>query len=334
MRTFALGRFALSTSVAATLLAACGGSQPPIGAPGAMPQATALAAHAGRGKSWMLPEAKGETLIYLSSGQSSVYVFGYHSGNLLGTITGFYAASGLCVDKHGDVFVTDNEKGEVFEFAHGKDSVKKTYPDSGYAPSGCAVDLANGDLAVANYCRGSSSGDCVSDGDVVIFDHARGKPRVYSASSMSEYQACTYDNVGNLYVSGRASHPGGSGFARLSASRKLFDAISLDQSFGSYVALQWVGTQLTVGNNISRVIVQFNIKGRRGISTGATSIPGAYFAQYWVTGNKVVVPGLGQNRHSYYNHWIYYFDYPSGGVRVKKARTPEYGYGITVSIAR
>jgi uncharacterized repeat protein (TIGR03803 family) len=37
MRTLALGRFALSTSVAAALLAGCGGSQPPIGAPGAMP---------------------------------------------------------------------------------------------------------------------------------------------------------------------------------------------------------------------------------------------------------------------------------------------------------
>jgi hypothetical protein len=332
VRVSDFGRFALSTCVAAAL-AGCVGSQPPVGALGATAQSRAIVMRSNRGKSWMLPEASREGLIYLSSGESAVYVFGYHSGKLLGTLTGFYAASGLCVDKRGDVFVTDDGEGEVVEFAHGKDSVKKTFPDSGYAASGCAVDPASGDLAVANYCRGSSSGDCASDGDVVIFDHVRGKPRAYSASSMGEYQACTYDNLGNLYVSGSARYPRDYAFARLSASRKSFDAISLDQSFGGYIPLQWVGTQLTVGNSDSRVIVQFTIKGRHGISTGATSIPGAYFAQYWVTGNRVVVPALATNREGYYNHWIYYYDYPSGGVRVKKTRTPGYGYGITVSIA-
>jgi hypothetical protein len=49
-------RFALG--LAATLLAGCGGSQPPIGAPGAMPQSRAIAAHAGRGGSWMLSKTQ------------------------------------------------------------------------------------------------------------------------------------------------------------------------------------------------------------------------------------------------------------------------------------
>ncbi len=37
MRSFAFGRYRISIGTAAALLAACGGSQPPIGAPGAMP---------------------------------------------------------------------------------------------------------------------------------------------------------------------------------------------------------------------------------------------------------------------------------------------------------
>jgi|HubBroStandDraft_6_1064221.scaffolds.fasta_scaffold121047_2 hypothetical protein len=41
MKTWDLSRCALATGVAAVLLAACGGSQPPIGAPGAMAQNTA-----------------------------------------------------------------------------------------------------------------------------------------------------------------------------------------------------------------------------------------------------------------------------------------------------
>jgi hypothetical protein len=46
MGTFALNRHAVSIVVAAALLTACGGSQPPIGAPGAIPQGRAIATHA------------------------------------------------------------------------------------------------------------------------------------------------------------------------------------------------------------------------------------------------------------------------------------------------
>jgi len=38
MKTSALDRYALGLRVATALFAGCGGSQPPIGAPGAMPQ--------------------------------------------------------------------------------------------------------------------------------------------------------------------------------------------------------------------------------------------------------------------------------------------------------
>jgi hypothetical protein len=68
-----LARFALTISAAA-LFAGCGGSQPPIGALGAMPQSRAIATHADRGGSWMLPEAKSEDLLYVT-GDGESYVF-------------------------------------------------------------------------------------------------------------------------------------------------------------------------------------------------------------------------------------------------------------------
>src|ERR1700692_3101354 len=43
MRTSGFSHYALTSCVAAAMLAGCGGSQPPIGAPGAMPLAPALA---------------------------------------------------------------------------------------------------------------------------------------------------------------------------------------------------------------------------------------------------------------------------------------------------
>ena len=51
---------ALCLSVTFALLAGCGGSQAPIGAPGAMPQTSAAEDQVERDGSWMKPEAKGE----------------------------------------------------------------------------------------------------------------------------------------------------------------------------------------------------------------------------------------------------------------------------------
>jgi hypothetical protein len=49
--------------VAAAMLAGCGGSQPPIGGLGAMPQTSAIATHAERGKSWMPSYAASQNLL-------------------------------------------------------------------------------------------------------------------------------------------------------------------------------------------------------------------------------------------------------------------------------
>ena len=43
MKSLSFNGSALSSCVAAAMLAGCGGSQPPIGAPGAMPQSHAMA---------------------------------------------------------------------------------------------------------------------------------------------------------------------------------------------------------------------------------------------------------------------------------------------------
>jgi len=51
-------RYALSLCIANPLFAGCSGSQPPISAPGAMPQSAAIAKPIDRSGSWMLPEAK------------------------------------------------------------------------------------------------------------------------------------------------------------------------------------------------------------------------------------------------------------------------------------
>ncbi len=154
----------------------------------------------------------------------------------------------------------------------------------------------------------------ISDWGCGYFDHARGKPRAYSASSMSAYQACAYDNLGNLYVSGTARYLRYNSFTRLSASP------NRSMRF-PWIKLWWlrpapVGRDAAYGRQYS-LASNCSVHHQRATRDqhGSDFIPGRVCAQYWVTGNNAVVPGLGKNRQGYYNHWIYYFAYPAGGVR-------------------
>src|ERR1700734_3789453 len=104
MRSLDLNRFVLSVSLASAMLTGCGGSQPPIGAPGAMPQTSALATHAARGKSWMLPEAKSQDLLYVvRNSANEVSVYTYPKGKSVGTLSDIPGALGICSDTNGDV---------------------------------------------------------------------------------------------------------------------------------------------------------------------------------------------------------------------------------------
>ena len=81
--------YALSICAAGALLAGCGVLQPPVGAPGAMPQSHAIVGYARRSGSWMLPEAKSGDLVYVSNDTASssvgqVLVFTYPKGKLVG----------------------------------------------------------------------------------------------------------------------------------------------------------------------------------------------------------------------------------------------------------
>jgi hypothetical protein len=76
-----LSRYVLSISAVAALLAGCGGSQPPIGAPGAMLQTT-IAVRAGQRSGFGPSSVSAKSGIYVSENLSSgLDVFGYANNN-------------------------------------------------------------------------------------------------------------------------------------------------------------------------------------------------------------------------------------------------------------
>jgi hypothetical protein len=155
MTAWELGRYALCFSIAVAMLAGCSGSQPPIGAPGAVPQNHAIATHAEHGGSWMRPGASNnEDLLYVANeGEAGsqgmdVAILTYPQGQLFGTISGIGPPWGVCSDRSGNVWVITSPD-NAYEFAHG-DTTPIAYlqvPDT-YLATGCSVDRTTGNLAV------------------------------------------------------------------------------------------------------------------------------------------------------------------------------------------
>jgi len=190
MRT--LARYTLSFGAAAALLAACGGSQPPIGAPGAMPQSRAIADHAARSGSWMLPEAMSGNLLYALMDQG-ILVLTYPQGKKLFKITSSFGQY-ICADQsNGNVFLPSSSR--IYEYAHGGSTpiAALDAPSSSYTFGGCSVDGSTGNLAVANmYTHPNTS--------VVVYPDASGSPATYTDPNAYYFTYCGYDDEGNLFV--------------------------------------------------------------------------------------------------------------------------------------
>lgn len=145
MKLSVLRHYALSICVAAAMLAACGGSQPPIGAPGAMPQTSARKAAGSYG-----------ALLYIASGSyDTVDMYTFPAGKYVGKITlpGVDNAYGMCSDSSGNVFVTtippQPAPGSIYEYSYGATTPVATLADDDL-PYGCSWDPTTGNLAVAN----------------------------------------------------------------------------------------------------------------------------------------------------------------------------------------
>src|ERR1700729_3285681 len=101
--------YALTIGMAAAVLSGCGPSHPPFATPGAMSQSSLNATHGARGTSWMAPQAKQtKRLLYASDVDSNdVRVYDYDTGREVGTLSGFSEPLDQCVDKAGDVWITN-----------------------------------------------------------------------------------------------------------------------------------------------------------------------------------------------------------------------------------
>jgi hypothetical protein len=197
--------FAAGAMCAAVVLSAC--AQAPLGGaetgltPLASTRLTSMllpqrAVHRhDRGPSWMLPDApKIKELLYVSDwGTDDVFIYNYKNGALVGRLTGFAEPYGQCVDKDGNVWITNLDSSAVVEYGHGRAAPLRTLQGAGHS-AGCSVDPTTGDLAVANFDLPA---------ELQIYKKATGHAKVYKSSGCDEDMwSPGYGAKGNLYVEG------------------------------------------------------------------------------------------------------------------------------------
>ena len=323
-------RCATGLCAAAALLVGCAGPQGQggffIAAPGASISTHATLAD---GRSWMLPEAESQDLLYIGniansgSGTGTVTVYTYPQGKLVGTLKGFTRANGLCVDESGDIFVANFGGEDVIEYAHGGTKAIATLKYKG-TPYGCAIDPTTGNLAVTIWCNGPI-GSCYSEGTVLIYRQAKGKPEVLkdpTADASMSY--CAYDKAGNLFVDsyGELYHIA---FAELPKRSKTFKTITLQLPKRAEAAggLQWVRNYLAVGFADGNVVGEYSIKGDSATRAHVTLLEGIQRGfgtnQFWVGGSTLVAPIIPTPKHP--NGIVEFFSYPQGGKPFKTFTT-------------
>jgi hypothetical protein len=299
MNTLRVIRHAFSIFTIA-LLAACSGSQPPIGAPGAMPQSGAIAPHAARGGSWMLPEAKNGELLYLADARSAnLSVYSFPGLKLVGEVQGVGGPFGECTDTSGDVYVVNTS--EVLVYTHGGTSPIRTIPNpdsNDYFFWSCSADSSTGALAVT--AQGYAFG-----GYVYVYQSRSGSPTPYFVGGQDQPGYCTYDGSGNLFVllAPVLSYPEALVELRSGATKfravHLSDKHSVNWSGGA----QWIGDNLALSGYSS--VMRFIVKQsqHRAVLRDSVALSGSSnVRQFWIGDKRIVVPSIGSDSFNIYSY--------------------------------
>jgi trimeric autotransporter adhesin len=202
--------YRLALSISAAAFAACGGSQPPIGARGAMPQGknSAIATHAQPGGSWILPEAKGSSAYDVTGSLLFVTNYTYNSVTVyhanaknpapIATISnGLSAPAGNCVDGQGTLYVTNqpaSNGGWVAEYLLGKIRPSKVITKGINTAAFCAVD-SKGNLWVTN----------IGGANATEYLHGSKTPHTVITQGLAYPVGIAIDRSDNLYVADRAN---------------------------------------------------------------------------------------------------------------------------------
>jgi hypothetical protein len=207
VRIWSFRRAALGTCAAA-ILAGCGGSQPPIGVQGAMPQGpVTLAHHARTGLEATASKRRGIVPQYATR-NALLFVTNFTNNDVtvyrarakdpapIAILSGdLDAPFGACVDGQGTLYVTNDPpsgNGWIAEYPLGQTAPSKMISDGIETPGFCAIDSEN-NLWVAN----------IGGPNVTEYLYGTKKPHAVITRGMVFPIGIAIDRSGNMYVANR-----------------------------------------------------------------------------------------------------------------------------------
>jgi len=302
----------LSLTIAG-LLAGCAGSGAPPAPSGmfAPPLAPGNSAEfPNRSASWMLPGAHAApSLLYISNaGTSDVTVYNYLDGKgllLVGTLTGFALPTGMCTDNAGNVWIPDYDTRKIREYAHGGTSPIFTITEHTGRPYDCSVDPKTGNLAIANQQPGNKY---YLYGQVVIFPKGSRQGQPHSpANGFSEIDSLTYDNSGNLFVSGAENYYGPALFELPKGASQLSPLTLNGGTLYQPIAVNWIKPTLLLGdqnfqNSGQPGAYKIYVSGSTATVVGTLTFSGTQQTYaFWRRATRVIVPDHTGNIVRVYN---------------------------------
>ncbi len=295
MNSLGPSRYALTMGVVAALLAGCGGSQPPVGASGALPLLRDL-------------PAGGDQVQYVSA-DPGIAEFDYPKSDSqihyrhLG-----HKSYAECSKGSHTFWVVEENSHQVVEFAASRKKIAQPIKtlavpvgSSPYAaPWDCAVDPTTGNLAVS-----------VADtSSVVIFANGSGSGQTIS-DTMGGTGWSAYDAQGNLFVQGFKNHK--PALVELPKGQTEFQEISLPSTITTLSTLgcctiRWDGTYLAWLNTDGFIVYRLNINGNQAyIEDTVTLSKGSLCAWFgiWAEAGLFFCGTEGK--------YVNVYDYPAGG---------------------
>ena len=326
MKSLHSRRYALTTCVAAALLAGCGGSQPPLGARIAAQQNRMVTAADSR----IVQKAvsRGVLLYATDPNANFVYMISLPTGKLVGKLTGFNQPLTDCSDTAGNVYIVDSQDEQVRAYKHGAKSAFRVLSVHGYIPTGCSVDPTTGNLAVTSCC-GSPNGS------LAVFKNAQGSPKYYFDSNYEGYWDCTYDGSGNLFANAIRKRSLNFNVVQLPKGKPKLAAFTLQPPLSAIEApsLAWDGSALAIANDRPSAVYQYAIAGNRGVRIHTTKISGGkpFDMFYVLTSGKSRTLYATIINNSVVSIGVY--KYPQGGKPLAQLYDDVDPFGVTVSVA-
>ncbi len=315
MRNFNFSRHAaLSFFVTGTILAGCGGGQtvPQRTEPVTLSPATIQTTDG----------PSSQDLLYIGNRNRSVmYVYSYPQGERQHR---FRAQLVLlyndCADSSGHVYVLNyfgSTEAEILVYAHGATHpMRRIYPLGGILID-CASDPTTGNLAVVVYYPPVQ----------VVFLHAKSRrSKGYSYPSNFTPDANTYDDKGNLFVTGFYGSSFTVSLLELPKGSSNFVAITTPpiSVYGGGGVVRWDGKHLALGNGAAS-IYRLAIRGTSARTVGVIHLNQASVGDFWIQGGTLVGANSATPN-------VMIWNYPRGGRPRKVLRSVGEEDAVTVSV--